>query len=86
MLCFIFFNFTLIAISTKSNNTNNISLKNNNYKNETKGLGTSDKKSTKAGNEVNSLIEDDLMSLKHALSPNEFFNSVKSGFDLALCK
>lgn len=73
------------AVSTKSNNTNNISLKNNIYKSETRGLANSEKKS-KCEYEMNSIIEDELLSLKNTLTPNEFFNSIKSGFELALCK
>jgi len=54
----------------------------NNYKNK--------KKTNKTGNnnfnENNSFIEEELLSLKNTLTPNEFFNSIKSGFELALCK
>lgn len=60
----------------------------NNQKNEStsKSVGLSGKKCNKDGNENMSSIEDELLSLKNTLTPNEFFNSIKSGFDLALCK
>ncbi len=59
----------------------------NNQKNESinKSFGHSGKKCNKDFNENISSIEDELLSLKNTLSPNEFFNAVKSGFDLALC-
>jgi len=30
-------------------------------------------------------VEEDLLSLKNTITPNEFLNSIKSGFELALC-
>jgi len=35
--------------------------------------------------EVIKSVEEDLLTIKHTITPNEFLNSVKAGFELALC-
>lgn len=37
-------------------------------------------------NEIVKSVEEELLTIKNTITPNEFLNSVKAGFELALCK
>lgn len=47
---------------------------------------SSKKPNVNLNKEVTKTVEEELLIIKNSITPNEFLNSVKAGFELALCK
>ncbi len=52
---------------------------------EHNSMNSKSNKKQNLDNELESTIEEQISILKNTLTPNEFLNSIKSGFELALC-